>query len=300
MDLAVGKYEERNKNKGMVVSTLIHVIFILLVLLPFMPPVPDPPPGQEGILVNLGLPDVGQGDENAGPAEPAEPEPEPEPEPSTPPEPVKPEEVKPKPKDPEPVKPKEIIKTEDPEAVALKKEQEKKRREEADRQRQEQIRQQQEADAKRKADEDARRRKAEEEARQKALRDEIGGLLGDGEGKGNTGKPGNQGDPDGDPNSKILEGKSTGTGVIGGGLGNRGVQGRPKISDNTQATGRVVVKICVDTDGSVVSAEYQLQGSTTQDGQLRASAIRNAKLWKFNKSNIEKQCGTITYDFKVQ
>ncbi|MBK6950297.1 MAG: hypothetical protein IPH16_21445 [Haliscomenobacter sp.] len=122
------------------------------------------------------------------------------------------------------------MKTEDPEAVALRKQQEKERQERDEKARQEEARRQAEADAKRK--------QAEEEAQKKAeadkLKEGIGGLFGTGKGKGNTGKPGNQGDPNGDPNAKNLEGISTGAGTVGGGLGGRGILAQPKITDNSQ------------------------------------------------------------------
>ncbi|NRB50648.1 MAG: energy transducer TonB, partial [Saprospiraceae bacterium] len=72
--------EEKNKKRGMTISVVAHVGLILLALLPLLT-FPDPPPGQEGILVNLGLPDQGEGDENAAASaeeEEAQPEPEPE------------------------------------------------------------------------------------------------------------------------------------------------------------------------------------------------------------------------------
>lgn len=303
MDI-VGRYEEKNRKKGMVMSTLIHIVLILLAILPFLT-YPDPPPGQEGILVNLGLPDQGEGDNNAGPSEPTAPsedvEEEVEEEPEVQPEPTP---VKPEPKvDPEPVKQKDVIKTEDPEAIALKKEKEKQKKIEEERKKQEAEKKRQE-EAKKKAAEDAKRKKAEEDARKKAeadaLKNKIGGLFGDGDGKGKTGNPGNQGDPNGDPNSNILIGKSTGSGTVGGGLGNRGVEGRPKITDQTQKAGRIVIEVCVDSNGNVLSADYTQRGSTTTDSALRDVAIRNAKKWKFSKGDVDKQCGTITYDFKLQ
>ncbi|MCB0606658.1 MAG: hypothetical protein KDD12_03020, partial [Lewinella sp.] len=110
MEGVLSRREAKNHNAGMRTSIVFHIILIILALLPILF-YPDPPPGQEGILVNLGIPDVGQGDENAGPAAPAEPE-------EVAPEPV-PEEPQP---DPEPVKEtpkpdksteKEVVKTED-------------------------------------------------------------------------------------------------------------------------------------------------------------------------------------------
>ena len=88
--------------------------------------------------------------------------------------------------------------------------------------------------------------------------------------------------------------------LIGGGLGNRGVLYAPEISDSFLNEGRVVVKICVDSNGDVISAVYTRRGSTTTDSELKELAIRSAKEFRFTESDIEKQCGTITIDFKVQ
>ena len=197
MEAVAAKREEKNKKVGMRLSILVHALLIILALMPLLF-YQDPPPGQEGILVNLGLPDVGEGDENSGPAPVVEeeeytPEEETAPEEEVVDEPQEPEVSK-----PEPVKEREVVTTEDPEAVALKK---KKAEEEAKR-RAEDAKKKAEAEAKRKAEEEARR-KAEAEAKRKAeadaLKNQIGGLFGDGGGKGNTGTAGSQGDPNGDP-----------------------------------------------------------------------------------------------------
>ena len=302
MESIITHQERKNSNRGKVISVVVHIGLILLALLPLLT-YPDPPPGQEGILVNLGIPDVGQGDDNAGPTAPAEPEvaeetpeveesqPEPEPEVS----------------DPEPVPEREVVETEDPQEVALKKkrEEERKKQEEADRKKkaEEDAKRRAEAEAQRKAEAEAKR-KAEEEARRQAeadkLKNDIGGLFGDGSGKGNTGTAGNQGDPNGDPNASNLEGISTGSGRVGGGLGSRGVTKSPSVSENSQKAGTVVVSVCVDASGDVISAEYTQRGSTTADSQLVSAAIRNAKSWAFSRGSVDKQCGTISYNFKVK
>ncbi|GJM32858.1 MAG: hypothetical protein DHS20C18_18590 [Saprospiraceae bacterium] len=298
MEAIAANRKEQNRKKGMRLSILVHILLIILALIPLMT-YPDPPPGQEGILVNLGLPDQGQGDENAGPAEPEQAE-EVTPEEETAPEEVV-EETIPETK-PEPVKEKEkeVVKTEDPDVIALKK---KKAQEEARKKADAEAKKKAEDEAKRKAQEEARK-KAEADAKKKAeadaLKDQIGGLFGDGKGKGNTGTSGNQGDPNGDPNSDNLEGISKGSGNVGGGLGNRGVRNAPAVSENSQQAGTVVVSVCVDIDGNVVSAEYTQRGSTTGNSQLKNAAIRNARQWTFSKGSQEKQCGTITYKFKVQ
>ena len=160
----------------------------------------------------------------------------------------------------------------------------------------------QQAEAKRKANEEAQRRAAEEAQRQASYnkaKKSYGDLLGTG-GKGNTGKPGSQGDPNGDPNSNILEGISTGSGRVGGGLGNRGVLHEPQISDRSQKTGRVVINVCVDQKGKVIKAEYTQKGSTTTDSELKEIARKAALQFRFTDSDVLEQCGTITVDFKIK
>lgn len=307
MESVISQQERKDKRKGMTTSIIVHILLILLALWPLLT-FPDPPPGQEGILVNLGIPDVGQGEENAGPAEPAvaeeaaepeetveeeEEEPEPEPEP-------KKEEKK-----PEPAKEKEVVKTEDPNEVALRKkkrEEERKKQEEAERKKREDAKRKAEAEKKRKAAEAKAKAEAERKKRESDAKDfgKSLGLEGLGKGKGNTGKAGNQGDPDGDPSSSKLEGISTGSGRVGGGLGSRGVVRSPKATDNSQEQGTVVVKVCVDGNGKVLSAEFTQRGSTATSSRLKQIALSNAKKWRFSKGAVDKQCGTITYNFKVK
>lgn len=306
MDYTVGRYEEANKKKSMVMSSILTILLLILLFLPLFSHL-DPPPGQEGVLVNLGMPDMGDGDNNSAPAATDEPEPIEETQEEIVDE-VEPETFEePVPADPEPVRQKDVVETEDPDAIRLRKEKERQKRLEEDRkerERQEEIRRQQELEAKRKAEAEAKRR-AEAEARKKAeaeaLKDKIGGLFGDGDGKGNTGKPGNQGDPSGDPNSDILEGKSTGTGKVGGGLGSRGISTSPKVVNRTQYSGTVVIRLCVDRNGNVIgNPEFTQAGSTTTNRDLVRIAITNAKQWRFDRGTIDKQCGTITYNFKFK
>ena len=100
--------------------------------------------------------------------------------------------------------------------------------------------------------------------------------------------------PNGDPNADNLKGISTGSGKIGGGLDGRGVKYEPRIQENSQKTGRVVVNVCVDGNGNVISAKYTQKGSTTTDAGLRQIAEENAGKFKFTASNVDQQCGTIT------
>ena len=293
----ISKTEEQNKRKGFIFSVVFHTLLIILAAL-YGFTYQNPPPEPGGILVNLGSPDVGEGDENAPKSDvaPAE-SPEEVPEKKTPPPPPQKNTEK-----PTPAPKKDVVKTEDPEAIALKRKKEKERKiKEAEAKRQAEAERQRlaaEAEAKRKAEAEKKRKDAEAQA----LKDKIaGGLSGSGKGKGNTGKPGNQGDPNGDPNSNVLEGISTGAGVVGGGLGGRGVLKKgTTIKDNSQEHGTIFLDVCVDANGRVISAEYTQRGSTTSDSRLKQLAIRNAKAWKFSKGSIDKQCGTIRYDFKLK
>ncbi len=331
MDASLSIQELKDKRIGKIASFIIHIIFLLLIFYPFMQ-YENPPPGQAGILVSFGEPDAGEGSNQAEKAlaeaappeetvEEDEPEPvvedEPEPEPV-----VEPEPEAPKPVEKEAVPKKEVNEDKNSKEIALKKKKEKERKELLEKERKEKKEadaKKKAADAKKKAEADAKKKaadakkKAEAAAKQKALeakkkkeadakalKDQIGGLFGNnGNGNGDNGNPGSQGDPNGDEDSKILDGISTGTGKIGGGLGNRGGNG-PRIKDNSQETGTIVVKVCIDDSGRVVSAKYTQRGSTSASAKLIKLAEANAKKYTFKKGSVEKQCGTITYDFKVK
>ena len=293
MDYLMNRREEQNRRKGIITSVIMHTILLALCIIPLLT-YPDPPPGQEGILVNLGG-DFGQGEENAPEGEPdvaveETPEPEPEREPEPEPEPVKEPVKEPTKVKPKPTPTKEVVTTEDPEAVALKKKKEQEAKAKADA----------DAKAKAKADADAKA-KADADAKAKALKDKLGGAFGGdtGDGKGDTNNGGNKGNEDGDPNAKNLEGLNPGKGQVDKGLSDRGVLAAPRLTDTSQKTGKVRIKVCLDGDGNVATAEYTLSGSTSSDSQLKEMAIRNARTWKFKKGE-DGQCGFITYEFKVQ
>lgn len=284
--------EEKNRQRGRIISAVIHTLILAVFILPLLT-FPTPPPGQEGILVNLGA-DFGQGEENA-------PEPIAEETPSEE-QPVVEEQQEEVPQEEAPkveeTPEREVIETEDPEAIALQKKKEKEAADKAKKEQEELERKQ------------AEQRKREEEERQKAedakkfqeTKDKFSGAFGggSGSGKGNTGQQGNQGDDKGDPNASKLEGVSVGTGNVGGGLKDRGVQSRPEVSNPTNETGTVNIEVCVDSKGNVTSAEYTIRNSTTSNAQLKKIAIDAAKKWKFSSSSVSEQCGTIAYTFRNQ
>lgn len=267
----------KDKKKATRVSVIVNIILIVLLLFPFMS-FQVPPPGEEGILVSFGIPDMGRGDD----------QPDTQQEEDVPPQPV--EEI-PEPAEPEPVEEQaveeEVVTQEDANAIALKKKEEEEAREKAEKERQERLEEQ---------------RRKEAEAKKKAEYDEAKKQFGDlfGGGKGETDTEGNQGDPLGDPNSDNLEGLSTGSGSVGGGLGGRKIRYKPQVVEKSQKTGRVVVRVCVNDGGQVIESAFTQKGSTTGDSELIATAIRFSKQYRFSESTVNKQCGTITFDFKLR
>ncbi len=273
LSTTINPLDQHTNGKGWIVSLSMHILIILIFFLPMFASQP-PPPEQEGLLVNLGLIDEGQGDETPkGTNEKVQPEPA-----------SQPTEVqsisKPTPtiKSTKEIAKPTVTSNEQNEVLV----------------REAKAKQQAEAAAQQRATEEANKQAAYNKTKQS-----YGDLLGTGS-KGNTGKPGSQGDPNGDPNSDILEGISNGSGRVGGGLGSRGVLHEPKIIDNSQKTGVVVISVCVDKTGRVKKATYTQKGSTTTDTELQKIARDAALQFKFTASDIEEQCGTITVDFKLR
>lgn len=312
--------EQKNKRTGKVISTIVHSILILLLIFPFMT-LPDPPPGQEGILISFGQPDIGSGEELAEGNPDAEPEPveeevEEAAEPEAVEEPVEEEVVEepveeiveePEPAEPEPTKAepepsKDVLAEDRAKEIAIKRAEEKakkkaeevakKKKAEAD------AKKKKEADAaaaKKKAADEAKKKKAAADAAKKAAAEaeakrkaEAAQAAKDkfGYKKGQGGGKGNTGTPgnQGDPNGNDkgdIGSTTKGKGSVGGGLSDRGVVSKPTIRDNSQKTGKVRVNVCVNNSGKIVSAVYTQKGSTTTDSHLKSIAISNAKKYKF-------------------
>lgn len=108
------------------------------------------------------------------------------------------------------------------------------------------------------------------------------------------------GDPEGAPNQKKLEGISNGKSNIGGGLAKRGVLYEPDINDQSQKVGRIIVRVCVDAKGYVTESKFTQRGSTSTDITLIEVAEKAASQYRFSPSGLEKQCGTISIDFKLK
>ena len=259
-----------NKTKGIIGSSLVHVILlVLLILFGFTTPLPLP--GEQGILINFGTDNEGMGlrepkksNEQAAPPAQAPVE-EAEQAPITQDFEDAPSIEKPKPKPK--VKPKE-------EKKPIEKPKEK-----------EKI--------------------VEEKPREVDGRTLFPGKKTDGDtsGEGDSSVKGNQGHIDGSVDSKNREG-----GIIGGGdgvsfsLGDRGALSLPKPEYNIQESGIVVVEITVDKNGNVTNARGGVRGTTNNDTELIKAAEKAARLARFNvnKNAPAYQNGTITYVFKLE
>lgn len=290
MEEQLTEIEMQDRQRAKIKSGIAFLILFAVLVLPIMS-YQNPPPEREGVLVRLGG-DFGQGPDNSSKSDDAIPPP------SEKPAEVKKTEEKKKPKK-ETSKPveKKVVTDDHSKELAIKKAKDKKARE--DKRKADAAA----AEAQRQADAKARREAAAEAQRQ-AERDAANSMdFGiknnkDGAGGGNDGKPGTSGSKDGSPDG--MDKLGSGNGKVGGGLGSRGRSGTvPRLNEKSNKAGTVVVRICVNSSGKVTSASVTQSGTTIQDAGLHTAAIRNAKLFKFKTSSIDKQCGTVTYKFKV-
>lgn len=319
------EHEEENRKRGLKLSVIIHVLLFLIIIFPFLSS-PFPPIGQEGIVINFGDRDTGQGDtqpltqDSKPEASSTPPASEPIADATPPSKPPTPTQTTPQKREaPAPQVKKEVVTTDKADTPSIKKEQKKKQEEAAQKAKAEADKKAKEArelaeakekkrkqeEAKKKAAEAEAKRKAEEAERKKKAKEQFGFPgKNDSKGQGNTGDSGDQGKQDGDPNAQNLEGEQSGKGQTGIGidLAGRTPTNRPIVEDNSNKTGKVKVKICVDQKGKVISAEHALIGSTTQDSKLVRLAENKAKEFRFNADSdaLEKQCGSILFTFTVE
>jgi len=273
------------KGKGIAGTILFHTgLFIILFVVSFSVPLPDKQ--ESGILINFGFDDTGSG--LIEPSSPAS-----QPETAAPIQSVN-----------EPAAKDEALLTQnfDNEAPEIKK-----ANPDAERKKQEQV----EAEKRRLAELEAERIKQEEEQKRvneimnrtkNALAAGINAGT-DSKSEGIAGGQGNQGAPEGSPDSKIRgEGSGTGNKGISYNLGGRGSQLLPPPRYNYQGEGRVVVEVSVDRAGNVVQALPGVKGSTTLDEYLLNAAKEAALKAKFEPDpdapSVQK--GTITYNFVLK
>lgn len=119
-----------------------------------------------------------------------------------------------------------------------------------------------------------------------------------GGGDGESNESGDQGALDGDPNSNNYTGGGIGNGTSANVAG-RNMLSSPKITDNSQDEGKVVVDIIVDKYGNVIRATPGARGSNTTSPILYKKAKEAALKTKFNASTnaADEQKGQMTFIF---
>ncbi|PKQ65484.1 hypothetical protein BZG02_00305 [Labilibaculum filiforme] len=310
----------KGKQIGFVGTIIFHIgLLALLFYLGFYTPLPLPE--EEGILVNFGNTDQGLGKEDPAPSQSSQavpavsqPAPKPQASPTTPDKPASSvnEKILTQNSEDAPSVPssEEIAKkkAEVEKNKKIKAEQDRLKKIETEKKRLEEIKKQQEAEAEKQRLAELERRRKEEAERQEKIaniNNKAKNVFGQGtssnSSQGTTFPSGNQGAPNGSPDSDNYNGS---------GLGNKGVsydlKGRnslsiPKPQYNLQESGKVVVEITVDKNGKVVNARPGMPGSTTSNSTLFEAARKAAMKAVFNADPKASafQKGTITYHFQL-
>lgn len=267
---------KKNKVKGMLGTVLFHLLLFIVIIF-FGLSTPLPLPGEEGVEVNLGSSDQGMG--TIQEEEPAERIRETQPPPPTPEEEVREE---------------DIITQDVEEAPAIQEEKVEKRKEKEEII--EDIQTQNEEVIEEVPEEEIPEpepQKVDPRAMYKGKSDQNKGAD-----EGITGQPGDQGKPNGDPNSRNYEGQGGAGNGIGFDLGGRGAKYLHKPSYSSEEQGRIKVEIKVNKLGKVVSASIT-KGTNITDQKLQKQALNAALKSTFEPDSKapEVQKGTITYNF---
>lgn len=263
----------KHKRKSMTITVILHVI-ILILLFFFGFTYLDPPP-ENGIAVNFGTTDFGQG--NIQPTEPIK--------------------TAPKQSNPEPVPEtkteiKEEVVTQDTEEAPVIKKEKKKEVKETPKEEPKKV-------PPKKVD------PKPDKSTTDALSSLINGPKNNGTaqgGEGNDTRAGDKGDPNGDPNAKNYYGN--GVGLDGDGnyrLGGRSALNKAKEPQKCNEAGKVVVSIEVDRSGRVISATPGVRGTTNNSRCLLEPAKKAALATRFNADDKApaKQIGKIIYNFTL-
>ncbi len=293
--------DTRHKKKSFTLTTAL--LSVLLLLLFYIGLTYMDPPIENGISVNFGTMEFGMGETQ--PKERIRSEALDIPEPPN----VQEEEIQEA--VPEEVQ-EEIVEEEQPSEKVLTQESE------------ESIKIKQQQDAKRKADAAAKKakaeadriareeREAEEQKRkeQEAKKAELDKLMGglnnsDGSDSGSEGddnKPGDKGQPNGDPYATSYYGSpGSGSGTGGYGLNGRSLVSKGKVQQECNQEGRVVVKIVVDRNGKVISATPGVKGTTNNNPCLLDPARKTAFMhkWNLDSNAPSQQVGFVVVNFKL-
>ncbi len=127
--------------------------------------------------------------------------------------------------------------------------------------------------------------------------------------QGIAGGKGDQGNPNGNPNSDSYKGNAaSGNGGAGGnggvsirsGLDGRRITKLPSFEDDFNENAKVAVDITVDKAGNVTMAVVNQRGTTTTNQTIRAIALRKARGLKLNSGTADEQTGTLVFNFKLR
>lgn len=122
--------------------------------------------------------------------------------------------------------------------------------------------------------------------------------------QGVAGGKGDQGNPNGNPNSDSYKGNAS-SGTAGNGVSIRsGLDGRritklPSFEDEFNENAKVAVDITVDQSGNVISASVNPKGTTTTNQNIRNIALKKARTLKLNPGTEAEQVGTLVFSFKL-
>ncbi|MFM1879264.1 MAG: hypothetical protein RLZZ241_2130 [Bacteroidota bacterium] len=119
-------------------------------------------------------------------------------------------------------------------------------------------------------------------------------------GAGNDTKPGDKGQPNGNPYAASYYGApGSGSGNNGYGLGGRSLVGKGQERQQCNEAGRVVVRIVVDRSGKVIQATPGVKGTTNPNPCLLEPARATAVLhrWNADANAPEEQVGFVVVNF---
>ena len=277
-----------NLNTNGIIGTTVFHLIIIFILIFFGFSYPDPPPEEEGILVNFGTDDTGLGDlepsggqgEEETVSEPADPIQE-----------EVMEESIPQPQTEQANVQEDVQDYEESPVVENKPTPEEIRQQELERQRQEELRRQREEEEKKRQQAEKLKKMGETAFGNRGAGTESGS-------EGVEGGEGNQGTSTGTPGADNY-GEGGGLGDGNYGLGNRKARGQlPKpIVDGCVVTNRIVVRVQIDVDseGNVVGTPRVLE-ATYQDDCIYEAVIKAAKRAKFSADPSQyRQRGWIRY-----
>ncbi len=292
--------DTRHKKKSF--SLTVFLLSALLLLLFYIGLTYMDPPIENGITVNFGSMEYGSG--NIQPKEKIQPQQTETPEVSE----EKAEELPEKVEEPvvEPATPvkesEKVLTQENEESILIKQQEEAKRKaEEAARKVKEEAER-----AERAKQAAAEKARLEEEAKKKKLDALMGGLNNsDGTAQGSEGddsRPGDKGQPNGDPYATSYYGSpGSGSGTGGYGLNGRSLVNQGKVQQECNEEGRVVVRIVVDKNGKVIEATPGVKGTTNNNPCLLEPARKTAFLhsWNFDAKAPSQQIGFVVVNFKL-